>query len=98
LKVAVTDYFFAALLDMAGYWLIGIQTNPTTYSFDMPHQASHDEMLGAYQSGEQGLTDVFAYVNSLKKLTRLQQKARDGGEWWDKNYFNPQLRDGKRGE
>jgi hypothetical protein len=91
MRIDVSDYYFAALLEVAGYWLTGVQTNErtSTYSFDMPHLASHDEMLEAYESGEQGLTDVLAYVNSLKKLTRLQRTARDnGGEWLDRNWAN----------
>jgi hypothetical protein len=97
MRVDVTDYYFAALLDTAGYWLTMIEITPertSVFSFDMPHLASHDEMLQAYESGEQGLTDILAYVNSLKKLTRLQKTAREhGGQWNDHNWIT-----GKRGE
>jgi hypothetical protein len=69
------------LLHFLGYQYIQVATNrPTTFTFQMPHQASYDELLSAWDSNEgQALSSGRHYCNSLKKLDDLQKKAKMSG-------------------
>ena len=82
----VSDYYVAALIDFNGYRLTEIRTqngSTTAFVFQI-NPWSVDEIQEAYDSeAGQPITDVKRYVESLKKLDRLQRNARQSrdGLW-----------------
>ncbi len=99
IKVPTTSYYIAGLLFYSGYRCVAcdITTRPATFTFQMPHQASYDELADAWNSEDgQPLSSGRHYCNALKELDRIQRLARDnasgiwddsqhGEEWWAKS-------------